>query len=349
MLAARIMFFPVGDGDCTLIKLRNGRTIVVDCRLKREEQTVDLRGEIGALAERDSCGRPFVDLFINTHPHKDHCRGFADLFFLGIPALYDDKRDKGKIIINELWASPLTLVYNRSRRTAPLRREVERRRDIYRQDPFYTGGYGSFLRLIGSDEDRRYCYLSGDTIQRVGERDLEWLKVGIMAPNRHNLQKAFHDGTTVNSSSMVLSFSFFKPVLVGNRPLLLRLIVAGDAEHDVWTDILTHDASIAASLSWDILLCPHHCSWSFFGDKDSCPHCPSPSSLRLLSLHRSPEAYIVASTMFSPSSFPPPRRQALRLFQSLLPNPSHFLLTSSTPNAPITFLLSSDATLIREV
>lgn len=30
----KIKFYPVGNADCTLIKLSNGKTIIIDCQIK---------------------------------------------------------------------------------------------------------------------------------------------------------------------------------------------------------------------------------------------------------------------------------------------------------------------------
>ena len=50
-----------------------------------------------------------VDLFVNTHPHADHCDGFDENFYTGDPDDYDDEDDKDKIVIGELWPTPMGL------------------------------------------------------------------------------------------------------------------------------------------------------------------------------------------------------------------------------------------------
>ena len=38
----------------------------------------DVKKDLLAELNRDSQGHPYVDLFVSTHPHDDHCIGFKD-------------------------------------------------------------------------------------------------------------------------------------------------------------------------------------------------------------------------------------------------------------------------------
>lgn len=85
-----IKFYPVGNADCTLIKLDNGKTIIVDCQILADltdghgkQVMFDIKADLLKELNKDSLGRPFVDLFISTHPHDDHCKGFAGNFYHG--------------------------------------------------------------------------------------------------------------------------------------------------------------------------------------------------------------------------------------------------------------------------
>ena len=97
-----IKFYPVGNADCTLIKLDNGKTIIVDCQLlsdltdgKGRQINYDVKADLLKELRKDAAGRPYVDLFISTHPHDDHCKGFEGNFYHGEVDDYDKNKNKG--------------------------------------------------------------------------------------------------------------------------------------------------------------------------------------------------------------------------------------------------------------
>lgn len=69
-----IKYYPVGNADCTLIKLDNGKTIIVDCQMLADltdghgkQVMFDVKADLLKELKKDGLGRPFVDLFISTH------------------------------------------------------------------------------------------------------------------------------------------------------------------------------------------------------------------------------------------------------------------------------------------
>ena len=108
-----IKFYPVGNADCTLIKLDNGKTIIIDCQILADltdghgkQVMFDTKADLLKELKKDVLGHPFVDLFISTHPHDDHCTGFSGNFYHGDVADYDEDKNKDEIIIEELWITP---------------------------------------------------------------------------------------------------------------------------------------------------------------------------------------------------------------------------------------------------
>src|SRR5271157_6512505 len=89
-MAAKITFFPVGNGDMTLITLgdASGTTILIDCNIREaaddpEDKTRDAAKDLRQRIKRDANGRPYVDVFLQSHPDEDHCRGLRNHFYLG--------------------------------------------------------------------------------------------------------------------------------------------------------------------------------------------------------------------------------------------------------------------------
>lgn len=97
-----IKYYPVGNADCTLIKLDNGKTIIVDCQILADltdghgkQVMFDVKADLLKELHKDAAGRSYVDLFISTHPHDDHCKGFAGNFYHGDVADYDKDKKQG--------------------------------------------------------------------------------------------------------------------------------------------------------------------------------------------------------------------------------------------------------------
>src|SRR5258708_5007315 len=99
-MSTTITFFPVGNGDMTLICLgdKAGTTILIDCNIRAaaddpDDDTRDVASDLRKRLKRDSKGRPYVDAFLLGHPHQDHCGGIQTHFHLGAPKDYpDDKK-----------------------------------------------------------------------------------------------------------------------------------------------------------------------------------------------------------------------------------------------------------------
>ena len=91
-----LKFYPVDNGDTTLIKLSNKTTILFDCKIRSNEKNgddydiFDVKMDLLEVIEkRDSI--PFLDMFALTHPDEDHCLGFEKHFYAGKPNYYNDE------------------------------------------------------------------------------------------------------------------------------------------------------------------------------------------------------------------------------------------------------------------
>lgn len=212
----KIKFYPVGNADCTLIKLSNGKTIIIDCQIKDafdkdgKQVCYDVKADLLKELKRDSDNHPFVDLYVSTHPHDDHCIGFGDHFYHGKPEDYNDDQNE-LIIIGELWVTPYALKNDVCDSAADIRKEAKRRRTLYDQDNQYTGEYGNYLRIIGYDKDKefdnRYGYIPGTLVKEVNGESLSWLEVFIHAPFKEDVEEAKEESDK-NAVSIVLQFAF---------------------------------------------------------------------------------------------------------------------------------------------
>jgi hypothetical protein len=88
----RIAYFPVVNGDCSLITLSDNTQIIIDCNTTAQagDETDDTRYDVHLhlldfgkkLGDKKI---PHVDVFILTHADRDHCRGFDSMFTRATP------------------------------------------------------------------------------------------------------------------------------------------------------------------------------------------------------------------------------------------------------------------------
>ena len=331
-----IKYYPVGNADCTLIKLDNGKTIIVDCQILSDltdghgkQVMFDVKADLLKELKKDGLGRPFVDLFISTHPHDDHCKGFAENFYHGEVDDYDKDKNKDEIIIEELWITPRGLNNNLSSPAEDIRKEAKRRRKLYDDDANFNGSKGNYLRIIGYDKDKefdsRYCYVPGKLVTTVHGASLSWLDIFIHAPFKEDVEtsKKYDDK---NATSVVVQFGF---KIAGYTDYKCRVLMGGDAEHEIWQHILDNNTD-EEKLKWNIFLAPHHCSWSFFNESDNKKEI-KPSAEAILDKQIGNSAHIIASSneIKNDDNNPPCYEAKQQYIKKLKSGTSRFLNTAT--------------------
>lgn len=265
-----IKFYPVGTADCILIKLEDGKTIIIDCQIK-DSNEYDVKEDLLKELKKDRNGHPYVDLFISSHPHDDHCLGFGDNFYHGNPEDYDDKDNKDEIIIGELWVTPIAFNNDLADSAKDIRKEAKRRKKLYDDNQEYKGEFGNYLRIIGYDKDKefdkRYGYIPGKTVSKINGKTSNYFDMFIHAPFKEDVKES-KDNDDKNATSIVIQYIFKVKDDNGNKVIKTRLLMGGDAEHDIWQHIIDNDQD-DDKLKWNIFLAPHHCSWTFFNDSSN--------------------------------------------------------------------------------
>ena len=355
-----IKYYPVGTADCTLIKLDNGKTIIVDCQILADlkdgngkQVMFDVKADLLKELKKDAVGRPFVDLFISTHPHDDHTKGFEGNFYHGDIADYDRDKNKDQIIIEELWITPRGMKNSLADTAEEVRREAKRRRDLYDSNPDFYGSRGNYLRIIGYDKDKnfdsRYCYVPGKTITSVHGSSLSWLDIFIHAPFKEDVEtsKKYDDK---NATSIVVQFGFKIEGIEGYKS---RVLMGGDAEHEIWQHILDNNTD-DEKLKWNIFLSPHHCSWSFFNESNNKKEI-KPSAESILSKQIGSSAHIIASSneIKNDGNNPPCYEAKQEYVKKLKAGTSHFLNTATHSKVgnipqPIVFKINENGKTLKE-
>ena len=91
----RVAFLYVGQGSSTLVMVASGdgyKTLLVDVNMDKEHGGIDVPSLVADLIEEGT-----LDVFVNTHPHKDHLRGITALAEkLGIDEVWHSGHVPGK-------------------------------------------------------------------------------------------------------------------------------------------------------------------------------------------------------------------------------------------------------------
>lgn len=273
-MSSAITFFPVDNGDMTLIKLADKTSILIDINLREfaedeQEPSCDCNEELRNRLEKDEKDRYYVDAFLLSHPDQDHCRGLKKHFHLGPLADYDFKPPEGeelKIVIREIWSSPM--VFRRASKNNPLcedakafNTEARRRVKVFKEKK--TAIEGDRVLIIGEDEngktdglesilirlDERFNTVNGKTNDKVSILVLGPLSLQEDTEEEDRLEK--------NHSSTMLQISFSAD---GQKDACLFL-TGGDAEVHIWEKLWARKKDKLSDIRYDLLLSPHHCSW----------------------------------------------------------------------------------------
>ena len=345
-----IKFYPVGNGDCSLITIGGAnKKMMFDCnfRQKAEDDNDEMYDVLGDLLDNElttkKCGLPFLDAFLLTHPDQDHCRSFADKFYLGDPdAVSPSAKDEKKILIGEHWYSPRVFEEQTGDLNADakaFKKEAKRRMALYKSDPRKADKDGNRIRIIGwTDnpdlkglEDR--IVTPGNTISEVNGTNCRYFEMFIHAPFKNDIS-----GEDRNMTSIVSQLRFDSE----KEHQVARIFLAGDTEWRIIEEIMDK-TSDDNNLKWDLLEAPHHCSYKFFADDREDD--PNQKSLDFLEKRESNAFVISSSKVVKQNSDNPPCQKAKNRYTDRV-GKSNFLCTSGTSedesDKPIIFVIDND-------
>ncbi len=277
-MAAKITFFQVGNGDMTLVRLADTRvtTILIDSNIRvaadnPDDDTPDVATALRKRVLKDHNLRPYVDAFLLSHPDQDHCRGLAKHFWLGDPADYPDDnldQDDKRILIRELWSSPLIFRRRSSNHTlcddaAAFDKEARRRVEYWRT--YRSAGSGNRILIMGEDTKGKTDDLgpivikSGEKFSRIDGQDYPlFFKAHLLAPAPHDDDAALEEQLSKNESSVVMNMEISPSAYSSTKT---RFLIGGDAAVLIWERMWERFKESPEVLEYDLLLAPHHCSW----------------------------------------------------------------------------------------
>lgn len=290
-----ITFFPVDNGDMTLIKFGDldATTLLIDINIRQDadDPDGDARDVAKDLRERlkkDENGRPYVDAFLLSHPDQDHCRGLTRHFYLGPLDKYpDDKKDDKdkKIVIREMWSSPI--VFRRSSKTHTLCDDAKafnaeaRRRVQLNRDKNFAVGNGDRIQIMGEDIDCKTDDLTSivrkvDTrFSTINGKSSAFFSAFLLAPLDAKDDEEEEASLVKNHSSVILNITLAADAQTSDGA---KFLTGGDAEVFIWNRQWQRHKTKAELLEYDIMQAPHHCSWHSLSE-DSWSDCGEKAKL----------------------------------------------------------------------
>lgn len=275
-MAAKVTFFQVGNGDMTLVRLADtsGTSILTDVHIRSaadnpDDDTPDVASALRSRLKDDNNGRPYVDVFMLSHPDQDHCGGLRKHFWLGCPEDYPDdhlKRSEKRIVIRELWSSPL--IFRRRSKNHTLcedaqafNTEARRRVKYWRENGYALSG--NRILIMGEDINGKTDDLTailvkaGETFTRINGQTSDVFSAQLLAPAPHD-DESLEEELSKNESSIVMNMKL-KPSTFSSDSM--QFLMGGDAEVLIWERLWNRYKNTPQVLEYDLLLTPHHCSW----------------------------------------------------------------------------------------
>lgn len=343
-----VVCWPVGTGDSTTLILKPGE-IVMQIDLRHLEKADDpeepewpiIDHLVKGLPKRN--GKPYLALFVLTHPDKDHIQGFAELL--------------KKVDIGELWHTPKIFRDQSDQESLcedakALREEAHRRRKAILANPNDIKS-GNRLRVIGHDDvlgEDDYKGLPDSCKSRPGERVCVVDGIDLSADFQAFIHAPFKDDQAKNKNNTSLSLN----VVIFEGQKFGQFFFFGDREYPTIKRIFEtterHEDNLPY-LWWHVMLCSHHCSkavmyWKEEDDKEETFKQDIMDYFEKYS--RGKEGYLISS---SHSQFTdgdgedPPHGKARKRYEKIV-KPGHFVCTHEYPDKknpqPLVYVIDSE-------
>lgn len=343
------IFWPVGTGDSTTVCIGENVFMQIDLHHLDESENEDnpkvpiVDKLVDLLPEKD--GKPYLSVFVLTHPDLDHCRGFRLL--------------RDRVTIGELWFSPRIFREHSADLcddAKAFRREAKRRvAATIAADG--TAESGNRVRIIGySDllEEDDFKGFPLDRLQSPGDEICEVDGVNVSGSMCAFVHAPFKDDDIAserNETSVGLRIELKCGDSRGRAMLL------GDLSYPTVLRVFreSHDHNNDDALHWDIFLAPHQCSksvmyWQGEGEEEATL---KQDILDEIETAGGDVGHIIASSNPIPASNQdgdnPPHALAKERYQEIAPD--GFLCTGEHPTqdkpTPLVFELDEDGLKLR--
>jgi hypothetical protein len=330
---AKLMFYPIGNADTTLIHLNDERMVLVDyCNmpLEKGDKRVDLQEEIRSYLQLQSSNN--IDLVAFTHADDDHVHGVEDLFWFNYAEKY---QSNDRIKIKTLAVPACFLLETGLKGSARIIHDEARYRLKEGKEIVIFGNPGildDWLKVEGiSPKSREECIVHAGSL--IPSFDKKHGEVEFFVHSPFSFQMEDEDAPR-NSNCLILHATF----LEGQREM--RLMLGADGGWEDWTNVVyaSKKHGNEVRLKWDVFHISHHCSYlAISPDKGKEKTKPEPALKELFDLGGKNSILISPSdTIPSMDTDQPPHRQAATYYQEVATDKGakdNFLVTMEWPTS----------------
>lgn len=331
--------WPVGTGDSTTVCMAEDMVMQVDIHhLGLAEREGDPHVSIvdrliEHLPKRGK--RPYLAVFVLTHPDEDHCLGFQKLL--------------ANVEIGELWFSPRVFrefkkdlcddaLTFREEAVRRVRKTIQSNGDVSSGDRVRIIGYDDLLKEDEYKQFPKGCFsVPGHEVVEFDGVDLsDRCRVFLHAPFKDSSEEERNDCSVAMQIRLDVEGAYSYLMLLADHcyPTVKRIFEVSNAE----------------DVKWHIFLAPHHCSKSvmYWKDPGNDGETLKQDVLDLIEGAAQNPGYIIASSEPIPGSNQsgdnPPHAKAKARYQEIAP--TDFLCTQEHPRQdqpqPIVFEATSN-------
>lgn len=332
----KLTFYPLGNADCCLIDLENGKKILSDYAATRcEDDENDKKVDLPKLLKDDlkSSERNYYDVVSISHLDVDHFKGFTDFFYLEHSSKYqDDERVK----INDLWVPAGVIIEDKQdlgeehkiiQDEARFRLKNKQRIRVFSRPGLLENWLKSQEMTL--DEVRHLITDAGQVVPSFNKTD-DGVEFFVHSPFAQRLNDTEVIDRNSDSTVLQATFSYYD--------VETKFILGADTTHEAMTAIvdITKNKEREERLEWDIFKLPHHCSYLSIGPEKGKNKTEPVENVKCLYEEKGNEGGIIVSTssiILNEETIQPPHFQAANYYREVVSkNKGEFKVTMEHPN-----------------
>lgn len=312
-----------------------------------EEPEMPIIDHLVRILPKNKNGRPYLALFVLTHPDKDHIQGFAELL--------------RRVDIGEIWHTP-KIFRDQPHQDAicedakAFRKEAHRRAKAISEAPNAIKS-GDDLLIIGHDDillEEKYKNLPADCKARPGDKVSHVDGNDLAGHFQAFIHAPFKDDQAKDKNNTSLALN----IILWEGQKCCQFCFFGDREYPTIKRIFETTERTAATpknntpyLYWDVMLCAHHCSKAvmYWQDVADTEEAYKKDIMAFFEKYARPATgYIVSSSHsdFTDDKGDNPPHKKARTKYSAIVKPGRFICTHEYPSkktpAPLVFTVDQN-------